>query len=433
MKKYLIIGGLILFIFLLILGSVLLAGNSGSKKQSKEDIELVWWKPFQDRSDVTSLIEAYQKARPNVKIKYVKKNIANYEGELINAIASGNSPDIFTVHNDWVPKHMDKMAPMPSGVMSERQYKDTFVDVAAYDFVKDGKIYGIPLSVDVLALYYNKDILGSAGIFTPPTNWQEVRSAVEKITKQDNAGNFIRSGIAMGSSSNVNRAADILMLLMLQNGTIFYNENFTAARFDQQIRLNEQNYNPGAIALAFFTQFAKQSNKSYTWSSKADNSVDAFAQGKLGMMLSYSYMLPTIKDKAPNLNWGVVGSPQADPNGLKVNFANYWGESVSKTSTKQEYAWDFLNFISQKDVLTNYYGKVKAPSSRKDLLAVQTNDVEIGVFAENAITAKSVYKKDPNQFESIMLKMIDDVVLKGSDPEDAVQAAVSQVNLMLRN
>jgi multiple sugar transport system substrate-binding protein len=432
MKKYLVIGGAVLVIFILIIASILLVGNQGGGRQNQEQIELVWWKTFQDSNQMNTLIEQYQKARPNVTIKYTKKSITDYETDLLNAFASGNAPDIFTIHNDWLPKHMDKMAPMPNALMTERQYRDTFVDVAADDFVKDGKIYGVPLSVDVMALFYNKDILGSAGIFNPPVTWRDVVSASQKITRQDNSGNFVRSGIALGTSNNVNRAADAIMLLMLQQGAIFYNEDFTSAQFDRPIRADNQNINPGAMALDFYTQFARPSNKAYTWNSKADNSVDAFAQGKLGMMLSYSYMLPTIKDKAPNLNWGVVPVPQIDTTGLKVNFANYWGEAVSKNSKNQEYAWDFLNFITQAEALGPYLETVNAPAPRRDLLSTQANDVELGVFAESALTAKSVYKSDAAKFESIFLKMIDDVVLRNFDPDNAVTDAVSQVNQILR-
>ncbi|HYC79939.1 MAG TPA: extracellular solute-binding protein [Candidatus Binatia bacterium] len=432
MKKYLIIGGIVLGFVAMIIGSILLVNPSNTPRGNQEKVEIIWWKPFQDRTDVAALIEDYQKLRPNVTVRYVKKNINDYEQELLNAIASGNSPDIFTVHNDWLPKQMDKLAAMPDNIISERQYRETFVDVAADDFIKDGKIYAVPLSVDVLALFYNKDILGSAGIFTPPTTWPEVVAAVQKITKQDSSGNFTRSGIAMGASNNVNRAVDILLLLMLQNGTQFYNQTFTSATFDQMVRYNDQSFNPSVSALDYFTQFSRPSKRAYTWNVRSDHSVDAFAQGKLGMMLSYSYMIPTIKDKAPNLNWGVVGMPQPDTSGLKTNFANYWGEAVSKTSTKQDYAWDFLAFVSQKEEMKKYTDKVKVPASRKDLLEEQSKDVEIGVFAENAITARSVYKSDASQFESIILKMIDDVVLRGETPQDAVRDAVSQVNFLLR-
>ena len=39
------------------------------------------------------------------------------------------------------------------------------------------------LSVDSLGLYYNKDILGSDGIATPPKTWAEMAVDVQKIKK----------------------------------------------------------------------------------------------------------------------------------------------------------------------------------------------------------------------------------------------------------
>ena len=150
------------------------------------------------------------------------------------------------------------------------------------------------------------------------------------------------------------------------------------------------------------------------------------------MMISYSYMIPTIKDKAPNLNWDVAAIPQTSEAANKINFANYWGESVSKSSKNSAAAWDFLNFISQKAELTKYYAKHKVVSSRKDMLPDQYPDTDIGVFAENALTARSVYKKDANQFEGVFLQMIDYVILRNQAAKDALRNAVQQINLTLQ-
>lgn len=432
MKKYLIIGGIILFVLVMVVVSIILVGGQRRSNTNQEKIEIVWWKPFNDRSDFSDVIEAYQDIRPNVTIKYVKKDINNYEQELLEAIASGNTPDIFTIHNDWLPEHSDKMFPMPERLMSIRQYNETFVDAASLDFLKDNKIYAIPLSIDVLSLYYNKDILGSVGISTPPKTWPEVVAAVQKVTRQDSSGNFIRSGIAMGTSNNVNRAVDIVTLLMLQNGTLFYDNNNSRVTFDQQVRTGSESYYPGALALEFYTQFSDPAKKAYTWNSKADNSIDAFSQGKLAMMVGYSYMSPMIKAKAPNLNWGVSGVPQVDNTGLKVNFANYWGEGVSKFSAEAEYAWDFLRFLSEKESLKMIYAKNKVPSSRRDIIQEQISDTDIGVFAENVPTAKSIYKKDSGKFERIFLDMIESVILRNVDPEDAIDEAAQQVSILQR-
>jgi multiple sugar transport system substrate-binding protein len=381
------------------------------------------------------LIADYQSSHKNVTVTYVKKDVTTYEQELVNALASGSGPDIFSIHNDWLPKHTDKIFPMPATLMSVRTYSNTFVDVASSDLVQNNQIFALPLSVDVLALYYNKDLLQSVGIATPPQTWPEVATDVQKLTKLGQGGTFTRSGIAMGTSSNVNRAVDILNLLMLQNGTQFYSTDHNSAMFDQRQNnstTTSGSISPGATALAFYTQFADAAKTAYTWNAKSDFSVDAFTQGKVAMMISYAYMEPVIRAKAPNLNWSVSALPQISQDATKVNFANYWGETVSKSSKNTAAAWDFLNFITQKAELSKYYDKHKQVSSRRDLLPNQMPDTDIGAFAESALTAQSVYKRDAELFEGVFTKMIDDVVLRNFTPENAIANAAQQINLSLQ-
>ena len=421
---------------LLILAGVLFFTTSGPKPPSPatDKLELTWWKTFEDSENVRELLTDYTATHKNVTVKFVKKEASTYEQELINALAAGAGPDIFSIHNDWLPKHADKISPMPDQLMNLRTYKESFVDVATTDFVKDDQIYAIPIAMDVLALYYNKDLLGSSGISQPPATWPELVSDAQKITKVLKPGTFTRSGVALGTSNNVNRAVDILTLLMLQNGTKFYSDDFGRATFDQRQTIpgSNQNFDPGAIALAFYTQFADPAKVSYTWNVRSDLSVDAFTQGKLAMMLSFQYMQPVIQSKAPNLNWDVAAVPQISEEVSKVNFANYWGESVSKLSKNSLAAWDFLNFISSKDELTKYYAKHKLVASRKDIIPSQVADTDLGVFAEGALTARSVYKKDANLYEGVFVKMIDDVILRNTDAEEALSNAAQQINLDLQ-
>lgn len=435
-KKYYIIGGVLLF---LVLVAAVLFFTSGTTPSGNTNpsapITLTWWKTFEDSSNVQELITDYQATHKNVVINFVKKSAADYEQDLLNAFASGNGPDIFSIHNDWLPKQADKISPMPSSLMGLRGFRETFVDVAANDFAANNQIYALPLAVDTLALYYNKDLLGSAGIAEVPTTWPEVVAASQKLTKSGPAGSFAQSGIALGTSSNVNRAVDILNLLMLQNGTQFYSDDLKQARFDQTQNnpgSSSGSFNPGATALAFYTQFADPSKVTYSWNAKSDLSLDAFVQGKVAMMLSYAYIQPMIKTRAPNLNWGVAALPQVSDDSTKINFANYWGETVSKASRNSVAAWNFLNFITQKAALEKYYLKHKQISPRKDMLSAQSADTEIGVFAEAALTARSVYKKDPNVFEAVFAKMIDDMVLRNFTATEAINNAASQINLNLQ-
>lgn len=395
-------------------------------------VTLTIWKPFVDSGQMQVLLQEYQKTHPGVRFEYVTKNIANYESDLLNALAAGSGPDIFAINNSWLPKYLDKTTPAPDKTFTFKDYQDTFVDVMAQDFTKDGKIYGTALSVDSMALFYNKDLLGTAGIATPPKTWDELATDVRKISRQDETGYFTRSGVAVGTNSNVNRAPDILYLMMLQNGAVPWSADGLTPTFNRSVQKNGNNVNAGEEALVFYTSFSSPNNANYTWNERSDYSIDAFANGRAAMLYSYGYAHDLIKAKAPNLNYGVAPVPQANLDDPAVNYANYYGEVVNKQSKNAEQAWDFLKFITSREMLDKYYAKNKLASSRRDLIERQIQDPQIGVFAHANLTAKSFYKPDEAGQDTIFSNMIDNVVLKGQRPGEALGQAQQQAATLTR-
>lgn len=420
-------------IFTILIGIALLsAGCGGGGGGQGQRVVLNMWKTFDDSQTLQELISEYQQAHPNVEIVYTKKNYENYQKDLLNALASGSGPDIFSIHNSWLPQYLDKITPAPDKVFIYKDYKNTFVDTVVKDFTKDNKIYGVALSVDSLGLYYNKDLMGSAGIATPPKTWAELASDAQRIKRSDGRGYFTVSGVAMGTSQNVNRAADILYLLMLQKGAVPFSADGNNPSFAMQTEKNGNLMNPGLEALNFYTSFANPSDPNYNWNLRSDYSIDAFANGRAAFLYSYSYTRQTLLQKNPNLNFDVAMVPQPNLDDPAVNFANYWGEVVSKQSKNAAWAWDFLKFITSKSSLDKYYAQNKQPSSRLDLVELQAADPEIGVFATANLTAKPFYRPDQEKMDAIFAGMIDNVILNGIAPRDALARAEQQVTAIVR-
>lgn len=407
-------------------------GGGGSGGQSGGRITLNFWKPFEDSQNLEPLIQAYRQKRPNVEIIFSKKNGETYAQDLLSALASGAGPDIFSIHNSWLSEYIDLTAPAPDKVFKLKEYKAAFVDTVVRDFTKDEKIYGTAMSVDSLGLYYNKDLLGTAGIATPPKTWSELATQSQKIKKSDNKGYFVRSGVAIGLNKNVNRAVDILYLMMLQKGVVPFSEDGTQPAFAQSAEKNGKNFNPGVEALDFYTSFALPSSDNYNWNARSDYSVDAFANGRAAFLYSYSYMRETILAKNPNLNFDVALVPQPDLDEPAVNFANYWGEVVAKQSKNQAAAWEFLKFITNKENLDKYYAQNKQPSSRNDLIELQAQDSEIGAFATANLTAKPFFRPKQKEMDEIFGKMIDNIILSGYSAEDALFRAQEQAATLTR-
>lgn len=431
---------LLILISTLMLG-VLILGGLGCKtpaergqKTPVKKVTISYWRLW-DASDVlTDAILAYEAAHPGVKIEYRKLTFSDYEKTVVEALASGKGPDIWSIHNSWVPKHLDKLYPAPTTIFTPQQYQQTFVDVAASDFIFTNKIYGLPFSIDTLALYYNKDLFNTAGIATPPQTWEQVLEDVKKLTKTDAAGNITQSGISLGTAKNINRAVDILYLLMLQNGTQMVDDNKTKATFNLKAKTKTgESYTPGLDALTFYTDFANPKKTVYTWNPSQQNSIDAFTSEKSAMMLNYLYQDVTIKAKAPRLNYAIAPAPQIEADPQKaVNFANYWGEAVSNASPNKDVAWDFLLYLAKKENMDKYAKLTKRAASRRDVLETQLEDPDLKTFAKQALTAKSWYQKDAGVIENIFIENIESAALGETTAQDALNKIVSQVTAAMR-
>ncbi len=133
------------------------------------------WGTFDNSAAYDQLLSTYRSVNRNISnLQYHKMDLESYKKDLLHGLAAGNGPDIFMIHNSWMPEFIDKIVPVPEDIMTEHDFRTNFVDVVADDALIEGSIYGVPLSVDSLALYYNKDILNAAGITRPPQTWRSL-------------------------------------------------------------------------------------------------------------------------------------------------------------------------------------------------------------------------------------------------------------------
>ena len=142
-----------------------------SRKQTTQvqtQNELTIWSPLDAEETFIPLIKDFQGQNPSIRISYVRKDLANYEGESLDALASLEGPDIWAIRNDWITKHKNKLLSMPREFFAEgkkdttpltQAFEQTFWPAQVADFVIDNKVWGVPLYMDQLSLFTNKDLL----------------------------------------------------------------------------------------------------------------------------------------------------------------------------------------------------------------------------------------------------------------------------------
>ena len=463
-----------IFIGIFVLLALGLISGCGCKQKSAKqfDLKLEVWGLFDDSDVFGEIFETYTKINPNIsKVEYRKFTPETYKKDLLEALASGQGPDIFLISSTWLPGFLDKIYPAPATILNEQRFRNNFVDVVISDFLYKGQVFAVPLTVDSLGLYYNKDLFNEAGITAPPQNWEEFVEDCKKLSKVTSDGRILQSAVAMGTAYNINRSTDVLGLLMLQNKTEMVDLNSLQATFDRSIGRNGVSVSPGENSLKFYTQFAKSGGDNpYSWNPQMHYSIDAFAEGNLAMMFNYSWHRDTLTAKSPKLNFEVAAVPQLSGNPA-VNYANYWGfavagnKKISNTGTpnpafipiteeiRVAEAWKLLNYLTTRpeqslgqiaaaagiknniaidfDPTKVYLGKTKKPSGRKDLIEIQKSDPKIGVFAQQNLIAKSWYQVDPESIEIILAEMIDKVNRGQAEVEEAIRAAAAQVGQLM--
>ncbi len=415
----------------LVLGLILvgvLVGCSPKKSAPKnQTVTLTYWTVFDDQEKLQPLIDKYQKTHPNIKIEYKKLTYAEYQQTLNDSFAGGKGPDIFSVQNYWMPKFFDKIAPVPEKSYKATDYQKDFYP-AASDTIKGNRIYAIPIAMDVLGLYVNDGLLRKSEPGDPPRTWGELLG--DPATKKPSAlpglnnrqgDTFNQSAIALGTAT-VPRAADILALLMLQQGTQMTNTDQTQATFNLTQTVAGKDVHLGTDALRFYTSFANPATGNYSWNAQQGDAITAFARGKVVMLVGYAYNAPLIERQNPDLTYSIKPVPQVD-GAQPLNFASYWAEAVSKNSQHQQQAWDFIRFLTDRDQMSQYDDATRQIPARK---GVSPGDGKLQDLQKQLPTAKTWYKGDADKADSFFVRMVGQV-LSGEEPQNAIDRAANDL------
>jgi len=466
LKKIIAIISLIIIFFLV--GYILVviypdfkAPAFSQQNEKSVKVTLEFWGVWDNSDEWDELIKRFENKTYNfngqevkVSINYTKKEINQYENELLHLKQKGNEPNIFMIDNNWLERYADWLEPLNENSAYAEEYNliqygevtDIFPTETIRDLIFDNDLYGIPLYSDSLALYYNKDLFEDAEIDSPPRTWDGFKIAIRKLTdidRKNRKSEIVQPGAALGCGKNINRSSDILALLMMQGGAeIIDADKNVDINKELEIRTLDgiEKRGPGKKAIVFYTEFSNPKKDIYTWDDNQNDSLEAFAKGEVAMMINYNYQIKNLLSINPDLNYGVSQMPQLE-NSTVVNLANVWTPVVSKNEnckvdfsgeTRAEVdcakiAWSFLSFVNEKENAKLYLDSTKKAAARNDLIAEQIRaNNKISVFASQAKSAIG-YNKFDDRINGILTKMIDEINLDRENWEEKVDEAVKEI------
>lgn len=469
--------------------AVILTGCSsgGNKQTSNGPTTLYWWHSRGDAGEenLQAIAKQYTTAHPNIKIEVVTRDPRTYEEDVLQALAANqsvsNAPDIFSIDGEDLPKYAPQLAPAPDNLFNTSANKNENTGKSAPESVRGlyedavgkatilkdtsgaDKLYGLPMSLDPLALYINKDAIKRSveslkqsnklsnamsqeeltsitkKIQSPPKTWTELTDLVPYLTIKD-GDQIVQSAIALGTGSNIERSYDILSSIMLQNGTSMTTSDMSSSAFNQAVGQATTSSMPGLRALNFYTQFSDPQSSLYTWNSQMPNSVEAFEQGQVAMIIHYSDLYRFIIAEAQSLKASIDIQPLPqviDPSSplatsdLKtmVKMQVEVASSAKGNTAKQRASWDFIKYLGSKQGSSSYLSHMKLPSALKGV----TGSSKFIPVTTSKTWGDLWYKGHKSlEIDQIFIAMLDNTSSKKYPAKEALDQAAKDTSTILQ-
>lgn len=125
------------------------------------------------RSEPLREIGAQFEEENGIAVEVVEFPYGEIRDTFTTAAPNGEGPDIIIGGHDWIGEMVINGLLLPIDLGDKAEL---FVPATVNAFNYEGEIYGLPVALENVALYYNKSLVAE-----PPTTWDEVRSVSEQI------------------------------------------------------------------------------------------------------------------------------------------------------------------------------------------------------------------------------------------------------------
>ncbi|MFA5841075.1 MAG: extracellular solute-binding protein [Candidatus Paceibacterota bacterium] len=418
---------LIVFIAAAVFGMLVFSGAIPLGKNSTGSLgTVVLWGTVPGATIATAM-KSFNDANPTFVVSYVQKSPDTFDQDLLEALAAGAGPDLFFLPDNLILHYSNKIFAIPYTSYPLSTFKNVFAG-AGEVFLAGKGVYAFPVSIDPLMMYYNRSMLDASGFVYPPAYWDEMTKMVPTLTKKDNTNKIIKSGVALGHSSNIVHAKDILATLFMQAGNPITKEK--DGILNSTLDASIGNYNLPSI-LKFYTDFADPNNTLYSWNKSFPNSNDAFSREDLAFYFGYASELQSLVNRNPNQNFFISGVPQIRSSPSKVTGARVTGIAISASSKNFTTAFTAASLLATSDFASKFATATGGAPARRDLLAIKPDDAYSPIFYNSALYARSWLDPSPKDTNNIFSGMIDSVLSGNLSVNDAVKDANSKISLLL--
>ncbi|WP_312112424.1 ABC transporter substrate-binding protein [Brevibacillus reuszeri] len=347
------------------------AGNAGGQGGGQQvTLSMHSWR-VEDTDGYKQIIKAFEADNPNIKIEFKPFKATEYNTILNTALQSDSGPDILQLR-PYAPGVSLAEAGFLEPLDSVTGISSFPKDVLAAATAKDGKVYGVPLSLNSTQFYYNKKIFDENGL-KEPKSWDEL-IALSKTLKEKGI-----VPISFGAKEG--------WLLSLSHGVIAPS-NYNGTGYLEKLKTGESDLKSPEFlgSVKRMQELIPYFPENYVGLELNDMRT-LFATGKAAMFINGSFELEGIKKLNPDLQLDFFPMPTDDGKAVITTWVDGSYAVNSKSKHKQE-AMKFMEFMATKkfgELFANQFKRISAVSG------VTTDDALVNKMAELSQSSSTPY------------------------------------------
>lgn len=369
-------------------GAIALAGLIGTTAHAQETV--VWW-DFLGGGDgvrmkqLISDFNAEHEGKIAIDATTLEWGVPFY-AKVQTSAAVGEAPDIMTYHASRIPLAVDQ------GILQELTADDwsamglgqaDYADATWNAVTIDGAQYAVPLDTHPIVLYYNKDILGQAGLLNDdgtPKGMDSREGFTATLNALKDAGVKFPLGSVTADGNFMFRT--IYSLMGQQDGELMTDGEFLAGDNGDKL----------ANALGVLAEWTNDGLQSTYTDYPA--TVALFTSGEAAMMINGVWEVPTMVDLHDNgklFEWGAVELPvifdHASTYADSHTFALPANRGSEMAAEKRAAVLEVMSWISKNSLLWATAGHIPAygPVTASDEYASMEPNATYSTLTSNMI------------------------------------------------
>ena len=416
-------------------------GNSEKRTDTTADageevtIQFMHMQVEQERQDVIAkLIEEFEAENPGIKVEQMPTNEDDYDTKITSLGGTGVLPAVMefsqdqaktSVTNDFIDLEANKEVIDGKG-------EDAFFD-GALNVIKteDGNDYvGVPVSGWVQGIWCNTAMLKEKG-FDVPQNWDDVLEIAKAFYDPDNK----KYGIALPTSESA-FSEQVFSQFAISNGANVFDADGNVTIDTPEMK----------EALDYYKELASYSMPGST---EVADVKDAFVNQSAPLCLYSTYILSAVQEAGflDNVELALPNKTQQAAYGCVIVLSIASGLSDAEKAAAEK----FVSFMLEKE--NNESWLLMAPGGIQPVLSEVAEDAaykeneaivplahlldEVGVAFDNlqlfgCVDGKNYMVMGDVTNKGILSKMINNVVVQGSDSQTELTNAQAEVEAMLK-